>query len=149
MPQAFVPLLMMAGMVVGVVLYGLPFRLFYRRATWLPEDEFRAAFPGKWWVTRAMYGLVPLGFILAVLLLASTGDMNKGINWLFFFPVFFSCIGMMPAIPELAAKASVMVPVGHNSRTPLLFTVSPNATRAAVFRVAAAGLIVAAFLWCR
>ena len=147
MPQPLLLMLTIVGYVAGTVLYWLPSWLFYRRATWLPEDDFLAAFPGKRWVTRAMYSLLPLGFGLAVLLL-TTND-NVGTGMAFFFPVFFGCFGALPAIPELAAGASIRVPIGHGSRGPVLYTVSPNAPRAAVFRMAAAAVIIAAFLWCR
>jgi hypothetical protein len=149
MPQLLWPLLALVGMVVGVLLYRLPLRLFYRHATWLPEDEFLAAFPKKRWVIRAMYGLVPLGFALFVVLMASTGNNNPWVIPLFFFPVFFCCLGVVPAIPELMASASVLVPIGHGSRSPVLYTVSPNASRAAVFRLTMAALIVTGFVWCR
>ena len=137
------------GMLLGMLLYQLPVRLFFRRTTWLTQEEFLAAFPEKRWVTRAMYVLLPLGFILFVVLVSSAEDMTKGINWFFFFPVFFCCMGMMPAIPELLAKASVLIPVGHAARSPVLFTFSPNARGAGVFRLAMTSVVVAVFLWCR
>ena len=142
-------LLSVAGMLAGGLLYQLPSWLFLRNATWLTETEFQAAFPEKRWVTRATYGLLPLGVALAVVLLASTDDVNKGANWFFFFAVFLSCMGAMPAVPELFARVSVLIPVGHGSRTPVLYTVSPNAARAAVARLTAAALVVAVFLWSR
>jgi hypothetical protein len=137
------------GMLVGVLLYQLPFHLFYRHATWLAEGEFLTAFPTKRWVTRAMYGLLPLGFALFAVLMTSTDDMNKAINWFFFFPVFFCCMGALPAIPELFAKVSVQIPIGKATTTPSLFAFSPNAFRAGVFRLVTASLVVVIFLWCR
>src|SRR5262245_30150046 len=65
------------GMIVGILLYRLPFRLYYRHATWVTEDEFLTALPDKRWVTRALYGLVPLWFFLFVVLMMST-DRMKG-----------------------------------------------------------------------
>src|SRR5437764_5922119 len=85
------------GMLVGMLLYRLPFRLFYRHATWVTEEEFLAAVPEKRWVTRALYGLVPLGFTLFVVLMMSTDRMKTQIICLFFFPVFFCCLGAVPA----------------------------------------------------
>src|SRR5262245_15754140 len=126
------------GMLVGVLLYRLPFRLFYRHATWVTEDEFLTALPEKRWVTRALYGLVPLGFFLFVVLMASTDRMKGQIISFFFFPVFFCCLGAVPAVPELLAKASVQIPVGHGSRSPVLYTLSPNASRAGGFRLGTA-----------
>lgn len=140
---------MFFGMLFGMLLYQLPFRLFYRNATWVTEEEYLAVFPDKRWVTQALYGLVPLGFTLFVVLMMSTEDMNKGINCFFFFPVFFCCLGAVPAIPELFAKVSVLIPVGHGARTSGQFTFSPNAARAGVFRLAIASLVVGVFLWCR
>ncbi len=149
MQQLLWPLLAVGGMVVGVLLYRLPFRLFYQHTTWLPEDEFLAAFPEKRWVIRAMYGLVPLGFGLFAVLMASAGNVNQWVIPLFFFPVFFCCMGAAPALPELIAGASVIIPIGHGSRSPVLYTVSPNASRAAVFRLVIASLIVSGFVWSR
>lgn len=143
------PLLGLLGMFLGLLLYALPFRLFYRHTTWLTEEEFLAAFPEKRWVSKALYGLVPLGFVLFASLMMSTDDGNREFNFFFFFPIFFGCMGAIPAFPELLAKASVSIPVGHNSRTPLLYTFSPNAARAGVFRLALAALVVALFLWTR
>jgi hypothetical protein len=137
------------GAFFGMLLYQLPFRLFYRNATWVTEEEFLAGLPEKKWVTKALYVLLPLGFTAFVVLMASTRDMNKWINWFFFFPMFFYCMGALPAIPELFAKASVLIPVGHGSRTSVQYTFSPNASRAGVFRLAIASLVVGVFLWCR
>ena len=135
------------GMLCGMLLYLLPLRLFYRHTTWLTEEEFLAAFPEKRWVTRVMYGLLPLGFILFVLLITSTD--NKEIIFIFFFPIFFCCVGALPAVPELLARASVLIPVGHGARAPSPFTCSPNAVWAGIFRLATAALVVGVFLWCR
>jgi hypothetical protein len=137
------------GMLVGMLLYRLPFRLFYRHAAWMTEEEFLAALPKKKWVTWALYGLMPLGFTLFVVLMMSTDRMKTQIISIFFFPVFFCCLGAVPAIPELFAKASVLIPVGHGSRTPVLYTLNPNAVSAGVFRLATASLVVATFLWRR
>ncbi len=149
MPQQLLPALMIVGMVVGILLYRLPSWLFYRNATWLPEDEFLAAYPEKRWVTRSMYGLLPLGFAISVFVLASTDDMNRGVNWIFFFPLFFGCMGAVPAVPEMVAKTGIVIPTGHGAGEPVQYAVIPNAARAAAFRLALASLIVASFLGLR
>ena len=64
-------LLSLTGMICGVLLYQLPFRLFYRQAVWMGEAEFVTAYPRKRWVTRAQYVLWPLGFALVVPLMAT------------------------------------------------------------------------------
>ena len=135
------------GMLCGMLLYLLPLRLFYRHTTWLTEEEFLAAFPEKRWVTRVMYGLLPLGFIVFVVLMTSTD--NKEMIFLFFFPIFFSCMGVLPAVPELLARASVLIPIGHGARAPSPFTCSPNAVWAGILRLATAALAVGLFLWYR
>ena len=134
------------GMVVGVLLHQLPSRLFYRNATWVTE-EYLSVFPDKKWVVASRYVSVPLGFALWVALMMST-DLSKGFNTFFFFPVFFCCLGAAPAVPELFAKTSVLIPVGHHGGTNL-FTFSPSASRAGALRLALASLVVAVLLWCR
>ena len=136
------------GMLVGVFLYQLPCYFFYRHTIWLAEAAFLEEFPEKRWVTRAIYGLLPVGFLDFVLMMTAT-DMTRAINWFFFCPIFFCCVGTMPAIPELLAKASVLIPVGHGSKSPVLFAFSPNAARAGAFRVVMATLVIAVFLWCQ
>jgi hypothetical protein len=148
MKQLLMVLLGLSGMLCGQLLYHLPFWLFYRHSAWLTQAELRAAFPEKGWASRAAVGLILLGFFLFAPLFFST-DVTREINW-FFLPVVGLCwAGTVPAIPELLAKVSILVPLGKTSRRPILFTVSPNAFRAGVFRLAMTSLVVAVFLWCR
>lgn len=148
MKQLLFVLLGLSGLLCGQLLYHLPFRLFFRHSAWLTQEELRAAFPEKGWVSRAAIGLVILGFILFGPLFFST-DVTREINWFFLPVVGFCLVGTVPAIPELIAKVSILVPLGKHSRRPFLFTVGPNAFRAGVFRLAMISLIVAVFLWCR
>jgi hypothetical protein len=143
------PLFALLGMFVGILLYQLPFLLFYRRATWVTEEEFVAAVPEKKWVTRALYVLVPLWFFLFVVLMMSSDPNRNHVITAFFFPVFFSCLGAVPAVPELVARVGVRIPVGHNTGVPVQYTVSRNATRAGIFRLAEAFVVVTVFLVCR
>jgi hypothetical protein len=138
-------LLPLTGLICGQLLYHLPFRLFFRHSTWLTQEELRAAFPEKAWVTRAALALVISGFVLFGPLFLTT-DVKKEINWFFLPVVGMSWMATVPAVPELLAGVSILVPLGKNSRRPLLFTVGPNASRAGVFRLAMTSLIVAVFL---
>jgi hypothetical protein len=138
-----------AGMLLGILLYLLPVQLFYRSAAWVTEEELLAAAPRMWWPTRAPYVLLPAGFMLFVALMMSTDRTDGAIVAFFFFPLFFSCVGTVPAVPELVARVSVMIPLGHGSRTPVQYTLSRNAPRAAVLRLAAAALVISLFLWAR
>jgi len=141
-------LLGVSGIFCGQLLYRLPEWLFFRHSAWLAQEELRAAFPEKGWVPRVTVGLLVVGFCLLVPLVLST-DVTREINW-FLLPVVAWCwMGALPAIPELIANVSILVPVGKHTRRAVLYAVGPSAFRAGVFRVAMAFLIIAVFLWCR
>ncbi len=137
------------GMFVGMHLYQLPFRLYYQHAAWITEEEFLAVHPKKRWIIWALYGLMIFGFTLFAVVMGSTANLHKGINPFFFFPVFFCCMGAVPAVPELFAKVGVMIPVGQNSKIPVQYTLSPNAPWAGVLRLTLAAVVVGVFVWAR
>ena len=61
MKQLLMVLLGLSGLFCGQFLYRLPFWLFFRHSAWLTQQELRAAFPEKGWVSRAALGFVISG----------------------------------------------------------------------------------------
>ncbi len=140
------------GMLAGRALYTLPDRLFYRGLAYLTQEEFVAAHPGQRWVTWAVPVLCGLGFFLFMFLAIDPARVGvpDPVGWFFFPLTFMAIIGAVPAVPELVAGATVLIPFGLTvDHGPRRFACSPNPRRAAGVRLTASAVVIAAFLWCR
>jgi hypothetical protein len=150
MNHLLVLLFAFSGGLCGQVLsQSVPFWLFYRRATWLTQEEFRIQFPEKGWVCRATSGLLLLAFFLFAPFFFST-DFNKDSTWFFLALVLFCWLNAVVAVPELVARASILVWLVRSAQPrPVLYTASPNARWAGLFRLVMTSVLVTTFLLAR
>ena len=150
MNHLFVMLFALCGGFCGQVLsQSLPAWLFYRQATWETQEEFRIRFPQKAWVCKATSGLLLLAFFLFAPLFFTT-DLNKETNWFFLALVLFCWMNTVVAVPELLAKVGIWVWVARSAqRRPILYSATPNAFWAGVFRLAMTSSMVIILLWVR
>jgi hypothetical protein len=136
------PLLNLLGVLAGVALCYLPYRLFLRHERRLTEEEWCAEFPRRAWVVKAAPGIGLLVFLSFIPVFATT-DVGKQINW-FFLPCVF-CLWMFALSGVLEVGTRTSFAMWSRGRDRALFVQGPNARPAGVLRLALTALVLALF----